>query len=185
MANFVAMAALIEPGDEVIIERPVYDLIPSAIGFLQANVKWLPRPASLGYQPDLEALRRTLSTHTKLIVLINLHNPSSVFIDTLTMKEIGRLARAVGARVLVDEVYLDAAFEAEPKSAFHFGGKEFVTTNSLTKVYGLSGLRCGWVLAEPALVEKMWRLSDLFNVHIPTHSGELLSIRAHSSGCRN
>lgn len=176
MANFVAMAALIEPGDEVIIEHPVYDLIPSSIGFLQANIKWLPRPESLGYQPDLDALRRNMSTMTKLIVLTNLHNPSSAFIEPETLREIGRLAKAVGARVLVDEVYLDAAFEAEPESAFHYGN-EFVTTNSLTKVYGLSGLRCGWVLAEPTLVEKMWRLSDLFNV-IPTHSGELLSICA-------
>ena len=57
MANFVALAALIEPGDEVMMERPVYDLIPSAAGFLQANLKWLPRPEALDYQPDLDALR--------------------------------------------------------------------------------------------------------------------------------
>src|SRR5579863_1462768 len=115
MANFVAMAALIEPGDEVIIEHPVYDLIPSAVGFLQANIKWLPRPELLGYQPDLDALRQTMSTHTKLIILTNLHNPSSAYIEPETMREIGRLARAVGARVLVDEVYLDAVFETAPQ----------------------------------------------------------------------
>jgi aspartate/methionine/tyrosine aminotransferase len=176
MANFVAMAALIEPGDEVLVERPVYDLISSAAGYLQANIKWLPRPESLGYQPDLDVLRGMVGARTKLIVLTNLHNPSSAYIEPETTREIGRLARSVGARVLVDEVYLDAVFETAPQSAFHFG-QEFVTTNSLTKVYGLSGLRCGWVLAEPALIEKMWRLSDLFNV-IPTHAGELLSIRA-------
>ena len=176
MANFVAMAALIEPGDEVIIEHPVYDLLPAAAGFLQANAKWLPRPEKLGFQPDLDALRNTLSTETKLIVLTNLHNPSSAFIETDTLREIGRLARAVGARVLVDEVYLDAAFEAEPQSAFHLG-KEFVVTNSLTKVYGLSGLRCGWVVAEPGLIERMWRVSDLF-YGIPAHPSELLSFRA-------
>ncbi len=176
MANFVAMAALVEPGDEVIIEHPVYDLLTTAAGFLQANVKWLPRPQSLGYQPDLDVLRQRLSTHTKLIVLTNLHNPSSAYIEPEMMVEIGRLAKAVGARVLVDEVYLDAAFEANPPSAYTFG-KEFVVTNSLTKVYGLSGLRCGWVVAEPALVERMWHVSDLF-YGIPAHPSERLSIKA-------
>jgi aspartate/methionine/tyrosine aminotransferase len=176
MANFVAMAALIEPGDEVVIEHPVYDLISNAAGFLQANVKWLPRPESLNYQPDLDALRRTLSPETKLIVLTNLHNPSSAHIDTPTLLEIGRLARAVGARVLVDEVYLDAAFEANPQSAALLG-KEFLVTNSLTKVYGLSGLRCGWVAGEASLIEKMWRVSDLF-YGVPAHPSELLSILA-------
>jgi aspartate/methionine/tyrosine aminotransferase len=176
MANFVALAALIEPGDEVIFEHPVYDLIPSAAGFLQANIKWLPRPASSNYQPNLEALQEIMSTETKLIVLTNLHNPSSAFIPPATMQEIGCLARAVGARVLVDEIYLDSAFDADLRTATLFGD-EFVTTNSLTKVYGLSGLRCGWVVGEPQIIEKMWRLSDLM-YGIPAHPAERLSIAA-------
>jgi aspartate/methionine/tyrosine aminotransferase len=53
-------------------------------------------------------------------------------------------------------------------------GEPFITTNSLTKVYGLSGLRCGWVLARPVLAEKLWRLNDLFGV-IPAHPAERLS----------
>jgi aspartate/methionine/tyrosine aminotransferase len=73
----------------------------------------------------------------------------------------------------VDEVYLDAAFENVPPSAFHLG-KPFITTNSLTKVYGLSGLRCGWILAEPSLAKQLWYLNDLFGV-IPAHAAERLS----------
>ncbi len=53
-------------------------------------------------------------------------------------------------------------------------GPEFVTTNSLTKVYGLSGLRCGWVLAEPALAQRMTRLNDLFGVN-QAHQAERLA----------
>src|SRR6185503_2568683 len=53
----------------------------------------------------------------------------------------------------------------------------FVTTGSLTKAYGLSGLRCGWILAEPDLAEKMWRLNDIFGV-IPAHPAERLSVVA-------
>jgi aspartate/methionine/tyrosine aminotransferase len=56
-------------------------------------------------------------------------------------------------------------------------GPEFVTTNSLTKIYGLSGLRCGWILAEPELARRMWRLNDLFGVNA-AHPGERLSVVA-------
>ena len=77
-----------------------------------------------------------------------------------------------GARVLIDEVYLDAASPPRP-SAVHLG-PEFVCTSSLTKVYGLSGLRCGWILAEPELAERMWRLNDLFVVN-QAHSAERLA----------
>jgi aspartate/methionine/tyrosine aminotransferase len=67
-------------------------------------------------------------------------------------------------------------FEESPTSAFHLG-PEFVVTSSLTKAYGLSGLRCGWVFAEAALAERMWRLNDLFAA-TPVHVGERLSVRA-------
>ena len=56
-------------------------------------------------------------------------------------------------------------------------GPEFIVTNSLTKVYGLSGLRCGWILARPDLARAMWRLNDLFG-SIPAHPAELLSVAA-------
>jgi aspartate/methionine/tyrosine aminotransferase len=78
--------------------------------------------------------------------------------------------------VLVDEVYLEAMFDRAPHSAFHLGD-QFIVTGSLTKAYGLSGLRCGWVLADPELAEKMWRLTDLFGV-IPAHAAERLSVVA-------
>ena len=66
------------------------------------------------------------------------------------MREVGEIARRAGARVMVDEVYLDAAFESAPRSAALLGD-QFIVTSSLTKVYGLSGLRCGWIIAEPKL----------------------------------
>ena len=67
-------------------------------------------------------------------------------------------------------------YTGTPKPSFHLG-PEFVVTSSLTKVYGLSGLRCGWILAEPDLARAMWRLNDLF-ASIPAHPAELLSVVA-------
>ena len=78
--------------------------------------------------------------------------------------------------MLVDEVYLDAAFDPALRTAHRLSDR-ILTTSSLTKVYGLSGLRCGWVVAEPSLVERMWRLNDLLGV-IPAHAAERLSLVA-------
>jgi aspartate/methionine/tyrosine aminotransferase len=109
-------------------------------------------------------------------VLTNLHNPSSVLTDDATLRQVGEIARRVGARVLVDEVYIETLFEASPRTSFHLGN-EFVVTSSLTKAFGLSGLRCGWIFAEPELARKMWLLNDLFAA-TPVHSGERLSVVA-------
>lgn len=176
MANHLAMAALLEPGDEVLIEHPAYELLVAAARFLGAEVKRFQRSEESGYALDAVEVRRALTPATKLIVVTNLHNPSSALAPDAVLREIGDLARSVGARVLVDEVYLDAVYENTPHTAYQLG-PEFVVTNSLTKVYGLGGLRCGWILAEPELARAMWRLNDLFGVNA-AHPAEMLSVAA-------
>jgi aspartate/methionine/tyrosine aminotransferase len=99
-----------------------------------------------------------------------------VLISDTTMKQIGEIARRVGARVLVDEVYMETLFEKSPPTSFHLG-EEFVVTSSLTKAFGLSGLRCGWILAQAELANRMWLLNDLF-ASTAVHSGERLSVVA-------
>ena len=176
MANHLAMATMLEPGDEVLIEHPVYGLILDAAHYLQADVKRFHRVEENGWAIEPEEIRRTISARTKLIVMTNLHNPTSVLTADPVLREVGEIAASVGARILVDEVYLEAIYEKIPRSSFHLGN-QFVTTNSLTKNYGVSGLRCGWILAEPELAWKMRRLNDLFGA-TPVHVGELLSVAA-------
>ena len=176
MANHLAMAALIDPGDEVLVEKPTYELLISTLLYLGASVKRFNRTEESGYALDPGEIRRAISPRTRLIVITNLHNPSSALTPDSTLRAIGDLARSVGARVLVDEVYLDSVYTNTPKSSYHLG-PEFVATSSLTKIYGLSGLRCGWILAQPDVARAMWRLNDLF-ASIPAHPAELLSVVA-------
>jgi aspartate/methionine/tyrosine aminotransferase len=176
MANHLAMATIIEPGDEVLIEHPAYGLIVDAAQYLGADVKRFRRTEESGYAVDPAEIRRALTPKTRLIVITNLHNPSSALTAEGVFREVGDLARSVGALVLVDEVYLDAVYEDTPRTAFHLG-PEFVVTSSLTKVYGVSGLRCGWILAQPELAWNMRRLNDLFAA-TPAHPAELLGVAA-------
>lgn len=175
-ANYLAMATLLEPGDEVLIEHPAYGLLVDAARYIGADVKRFDRREENGYALDAAEARRAVSPRTKLIVVTNLHNPSSVLAPDGALREVVDLARSVGARVLVDEVYLDAVYENTPATSFHLG-PEVVVTNSLTKVYGVSGLRCGWILAAPDLARAMWQLNNLFAA-TPVHPGELMSVAA-------
>ncbi len=167
MANHLAMAALLEHGDEVLIEHPTYDPLLAVAEYLGADIKRFPRRFEDEFKIDLGALDKQITSRTRLIVLTNLHNPSSALIDDATLRKIGELAREAGARVLVDEVYLEAMFKSAPPSSISFGS-EFVVTSSLTKGYGLSGLRCGWIFAEPQLAEKIRRLDDIFAASAPS-----------------
>jgi aspartate/methionine/tyrosine aminotransferase len=170
MANYLAFATLLEPGDEVLVEHPAYGLLLDALQFTGAVIRRFPRREEIGYAIEIDEVRRAVTPRTRLIVVTNLHNPSSVLTSENTLHKLGDL----GPRVLVDEVYLDAVYENTPRTAFHLG-PQFVVTNSLTKIYGVSGLRCGWVLAEPDLARAMWRLNDLFAA-TPAHPAEMLSV---------
>ena len=172
MANFLAMAALISPGDEVLIERPTYEPLVGAASFLGAQVRRFDRKAGAGFELDLAEVTTAISDRTRLIVITNLHNPSGSLIEDAQLQELAAIAAKRNARILIDEVYLDSTVPPR-RSAAHLG-PEFVCTNSLTKVYGLSGLRCGWILAEPELAERMWRLNDLFGVN-QAHPAERLA----------
>src|SRR6185295_19433776 len=176
MANHLAMAAAIEHGDEVLIEQPTYEPLLALAEYFGAKVKRFARRAENAYRVDLDDLQANISSRTRLIVLTNLHNPSSALIDDETLRRIGVLANEAGARVLVDEVYLEALFEDAPKSSVHLGA-QFIATSSLTKGYGLSGLRCGWILAEPDLAQRMRMLHDVFGAVAP-HPAERLSVLA-------
>ena len=176
MANHLAMAAILEPGDEVLIEHPAYGPILDVAEYLHANVKRFLRTRETGWVVDSEEILRAVTPKTRLIVITNLHNPTSALTPDSVLREVGDIARSIGALVLVDEVYLDAVYERTPRTSFHLG-PEFVVTSSLTKVYGVSGLRCGWVLARPELAWKMRRLNDLYSA-TPVYPGQLLAVAA-------
>jgi aspartate/methionine/tyrosine aminotransferase len=178
MANLLALASAAEPGDEVLIEHPTYELLVDAARFLGLVVRRFPRRSEEGFRLEPAAVAAAITPKTRIVVITNHHNPSNAFASEETLRAVGEIAGSVGARVLVDEVYREAlAVLGRPtRSAFHLG-PQFIATSSLTKAYGLGGLRCGWALADPDLVRRLWRLNDLFGV-VPAHPAERLSVVA-------
>jgi aspartate/methionine/tyrosine aminotransferase len=167
MANMLALSALVAPGDIVAIEHPAYEPLVAAAEHLGAQVRRFARAG-----PAFDVDPATIPDRCKLIILTNLHNPTGNLTGAAALGAIHALAARAGAHVLIDEVYLDAALPAQSSAALL--GERFVCTSSLTKCHGLSGLRCGWILAAPDLAERIWRLNELFGVS-QAHQAERLS----------
>lgn len=164
-ANFLAIAALVGAGDDVLVEQPGYDPLVGACTLLGARVTRIPRPFSRGFQFDMDAVRAAVTPATRLIIVTTPHNPSGVSVDAATLRELTAIAESAGAHLLVDEVYRDAVSLAAghvgvPPSATSLDGP-IIVTNSLTKSYGLNGLRCGWAVAPAPVAARMRRVRDL------------------------
>ncbi|HMY76491.1 MAG TPA: aminotransferase class I/II-fold pyridoxal phosphate-dependent enzyme, partial [Blastocatellia bacterium] len=89
MANFLAMATVIERGDEVLIEQPVYEPILAAANYLGAEVKRFSRRFENAFDIDLEELQSSITSRTRLIVITSPHNPSGVALGQQTLQRVG------------------------------------------------------------------------------------------------
>jgi aspartate/methionine/tyrosine aminotransferase len=162
MANFLVAAALLSPGDRVVVEEPTYEPLRATLETLSAAIETLPRPFAAGFQPDPTDLDARVRG-ARMVVLTNLHNPSGVELEPDRLAAIARLAERAGAVLLVDEVYMD--FLAVPRHATR--APHIVVTGSLTKVYGLTGLRAGWAVGPPDLIRRAYQVKDLISVIDP------------------
>jgi aspartate/methionine/tyrosine aminotransferase len=164
-ANFLVYAALLDAGDEVLVERPGYDALLGAPQILGARTARFDRDFTADFALDPERVRQAITPRTRLIVITSPHNPTGVLSSTDALDEVGRIASANGAYVLVDEVYLDIATAERPDvpivDTAARRGDVFLSTSSLNKSYGLSGLRCGWILSSPAIARRLRRVRDV------------------------
>ncbi len=176
MANHLAFAATVEAGDDVVMETPVYEPLLRVAEYFRARVIPFSRHAENRWHVEPDDVARALTPKTKLVVLSNLHNPTGSFDDSTTLNDVLRAASQVGARVMVDEVYLEFLHARGVRSAACLSPNVLVTS-SMTKAFGLDGLRLGWILAEPATAERIRRLNDLFSINT-AHPSERIAARA-------
>jgi aspartate/methionine/tyrosine aminotransferase len=150
---FLAYQTVLSRGDEMLLEAPNYEPLYRLAQWLELYVKMLDRPFDKAFQIELESLERRISRKTRAVVMTNAHNPSGAVTNPEKMRTIGQIARSVGAFVIVGEVYLDCSFNGLPPASATLG-ENIITVSSLSKVYGLGGLRLGWMLMPENLIEK-------------------------------
>lgn len=157
-AIFLVCRTILEHGDHVIVEYPCYEPLIAVPEFMGADVSLLYRRVENGFDVDLDELDSMMSERTRLIILTNLHNPSGVYLrqdELLGIQAVARKYRSE-VRILVDEVYhrfIDK--NVQPAAKLNEG---FVSINSLSKVYGLYILRCGWITADQDFIDAVRRI---------------------------
>ncbi len=156
-AVYLLSRALLKTGSQVTVESPAYEPLVASPDLIGARIGRL-RRSPPDYQIDPEEVTRFVNRATDLIIISNLHNPSGAFLSNETLTETLRRARAVNPRVMivVDEVYHDFVGDRQAPAATLDEG--FISLNSLTKVYGLGCLHCGWIMAQPDVIAEVRRL---------------------------
>ncbi len=171
-ANFLVCAALLEPGDEVLVESPGYDPLPAAARLLGAVVRTFPRRFEDDWDLDPSVIASSLTPRTRLVMISNPHNPTGTLASSNRLAALADIAARRNVPVLVDEVYRDTLFEGRPAPAATLS-PAFVSTSSLTKAYGLASLRCGWAIASPEIARRVRRVRDVVDVWAPIPSDRL------------
>jgi len=157
-ANQIACQTLIEPGDRVFVTEPGYRQVHGLATLAGATVSALPLTAERGWRADLDRLERELDERTKLIYVVNPNNPTGTILTREERSRIVHLAAKRGAWVLADEVYAGSERDDRPVTpSFWDEYERVVVVNSLSKAYGLPGLRIGWLVAPASLVGPLWR----------------------------
>ncbi len=149
------MRGLVASGDHVLIEQPGFDLIGTIAREAGAKIAVIERP-SPDFRIDLKTLADRLSPRTRAVVITNLHNPTGTRLLPAEIAAIAHMAGTVGAVLVVDEVYADF-MRPQCTTPAALLAPNILSLNSLTKVFGLHALKCGWMIGDPELLARVQR----------------------------
>ena len=164
-ANAISLLTLMQPGDEAVVMVPNYlqtwGLIHN-LGFVRREIHLREEH---GWAPDLNELEANVNERTRVIAICNPNNPTGRILTEQEMDHIVRIAGRAGAWILADETYRGAERTQDEMSTSFWGKYDRVlATGSLSKAYGLPGIRVGWVLAPADQVEALWMRHEYFTI---------------------
>lgn len=156
-ANAIVCSTLLQPGDEVVVISPGYRQVWGLARNTGCVVKELELRPEDDWKLDLDRLASLTSRKTKLISVVNPNNPTGTVLSSGEMRRVIEICSRLGAWLHADEVYRDTEFSGEATPSFWAQYDRVICVNSLSKAYGLAGLRIGWALASAEMVEALWR----------------------------
>ena len=176
-ANYITTRTLLSAGDEIVIMLPNYMQIWGVAKNHGLKVRAFHLLEGNGWAPDLDELNEAVTVNTKLIAVCNPDNPTGRILTEAEMDAIVAAAEGVGAWILADEVYRGAERLTDKESPSFYGRYEkVVAIGSLSKAYGLPGLRLGWLVAPPDTVDNTWARHEYTTISATMLSNKLAAI---------
>lgn len=180
-ANFLVMHALLEPGDEVVVLDPLYQQLYSIAESLGCRLKRLPLRFENGWVPDFQEAASIIGPRTRMIVVNFPHNPTGASLTPEQQMELIRLAERAGAYLVWDRAFADLTYDDEPLPDPGRFYERAVSMGTLSKAFGLPGLRLGWCIAAEEVLARFLRLRDYLTLHL-SPLVELIAQRAIENG---
>jgi len=161
-ANYLLFNVLLEAGDHMVAPYPAYQQLYSVPRAIGCDVSLWHVGPDTGYRYDVDALERMVTPRTKVIIVNTPHNPTGAMLRPEDAVRVYDIADRVGATVIGDEAYRWLAVPGgEPFAEPFFDlGPRGVSVGTLSKPFGLPGLRIGWIAGPPALVQQCWAMRD-------------------------
>jgi len=156
-ANWMVCNTLLEPGDEVIVVSPGYRQVWGLAKNAGCRVKETQLRRENNWRLDLSELESLAGPKTKLISIVNPNNPTGSILSREEMARTVSICRQTGAWLHADEVYRGTELAGDETPSFWGMYERVICVNSLSKAYGLAGLRIGWAVASPEMIEELWR----------------------------
>jgi capreomycidine synthase len=164
-ANFMIMSALLSPGDEVVILDPCYQQLYGIAEAQGCALRRWPLRFERGWRPDFRDLDRLLGPATKMVIVNFPHNPTGSVLSPLEQERLVAAVAQTGAYLVWDGAFTELVLDRPPVPE-PLGYERTLAMGTLSKAYGLPGLRVGWCIAAPELLDRLVRIRDYTTLHL-------------------
>ncbi|HET6444202.1 MAG TPA: aminotransferase class I/II-fold pyridoxal phosphate-dependent enzyme [candidate division Zixibacteria bacterium] len=176
-ANYITTRTLLAPGDEIVVMLPNYMQIWGIARNHGLSIKTFSLREDLQWAPDLDELESAVSPSTRLIAICNPNNPTGRILTESEMEAIIRIADKVGAWILADEVYSGAERLTDIQTPSFYGRyPKVIAVGSMSKAYGLPGLRLGWAVAPTNTITEIWARHEYTTISATMLSNKLAEL---------
>jgi len=176
-ANYIAVRTLLSPGDEIAVMLPNY----MQVWGVAKNHDLVVRPFRLceerRWALDLDELEAAVTPATRMVAVCNPNNPTGRILTEDEMDAIVAAAARAGAWILADEVYRGGERDRDEETPSFYGRYDRVlAVGSMSKAYGLPGLRLGWMVAPEDVVDEVWARHEYVAISATALSNELAAL---------